>query len=388
MGAPSIGAATVLTPSTVVTRGRQSRGSDENTLTSQTELATKFHAFGFRHQFLLGAELAKESAARWSYLNSVASPSTTVGSPVAFPILTPAYYNQYATRVGDVSYNAYTVGLYAQDIVDLTPAWKLVLGTRHDRFQGTYDRANGAERLARVDRVWSYRSGVIFQSSDLVFWYAVYGTSFNPSGELYSLDVPGSNTPPEKSRNMEVGAKWELFEGDLSFRAALFRSEKTNERNTDLLTPNVFLLSGKRHTDGIELEAAGRINRNWEVFAGIGRYKAIIDQTTNANELGRVPLLSPPYTANLWTTYKLGGGWKAGGGFQSVGMRYGQNANTTAVPGYISWDAMLAWEQRRYALRLNVQNLFDKKFYDQVYQGFSVPGTSRAAQLTVELKYD
>ena len=26
---------------------------------------------------------------------------------------------------------------------------------------------------------------------------------------------------------------------------------------------------------------------------------------------------TPPYTFNLWTTYKLGGGWKVGGGVEA-----------------------------------------------------------------------
>jgi catecholate siderophore receptor len=40
-------------------------------------------------------------------------------------------------------------------------------------------------------------------------------------------------------------------------------------------------------------------------------------------------------------------------------------------------------------LRLNVKNLFDKLYYDSVYDngGFTVPGTRRAAILTAEFKY-
>ena len=74
---------------------------------------------------------------------------------------------------------------------------------------------------------------------------------------------------------VELGAKWMLFEGDLSLRAALFRATKDWERNTDLETTGA-ILTRKRRTDGLELEAAGRITERWEVFAGLALMDAEI----------------------------------------------------------------------------------------------------------------
>jgi catecholate siderophore receptor len=49
-------------------------------------------------------------------------------------------------------------------------------------------------------------------------------------------------------------------------------------------------------------------------------------------------------------------------------------------------DLMLAYEQPRYDVRLNVCN---KRYYEALYEngGFAVPGTERAFQLTVAVKY-
>ena len=48
------------------------------------------------------------------------------------------------------------------------------------------------------------------------------------------------------------------------------------------------------------------------------------------------------------------------------------------APAYARWDAMVAYEQKNWTLRLNVKNLFDKLYYDAVYDngGFTVPGTA------------
>ena len=380
---------TFITDNTVINRQAQRRAGEEDTLTSQTDLTTKFNTGGIKHLALAGVELLHEEAYRWSWANGGTNPSTTVGNPNPYPVL-PANFFSSATRSNQVRYKANTVGLYAQDIIELTPVWKLLLGARYDNFAADYDRAPPAGPLARTDRVWSYRSGLMYQPTDTQSYYVAYGTSFNPSGELYSLDDRGANTPPEKNRNIEIGAKWELFDGNLSLRTALFRSEKTNERNTDLsVSVEQNLLSGKRHTDGVELEAAGRITRNWEVFGSVAFMDASIDEAagSQANTLGKIPINTPGYTSSIWSVYRLGGGWKVGGGVEAVGTRYGNTTNTVAVPHYTRWDALLAYEQRSYELKLNVLNLLDTDYYEGVYQGHVIPGTQRALQVTGKLKF-
>jgi catecholate siderophore receptor len=380
---------TVITPATVINRNAQRRGGVEHTLTSQTDLTTRFATGAIKHEVLVGMELVKEEASRWSYLPTPANPATTVGNPNSNPTL-PAGYGALA-RTAPVSYTANTVGVYAQDMIALTPQWKVLVGARHDSFKADYTRAVPAGPLSRTDREWSWRTGLLYQPTDTASYYVSYGTSFNPSGELYALDDRSTNTPPEKSRNIELGAKWDLLDGNLMFRTAVFRSEKTNERNTDLantgLTEN--LLSGKRHTDGVEFELAGRITPRWEMFGGVALMKAGIDAATadQANTLGKTPLNTPDYTANVWSTYKVAGNWKVGGGFEMAGKRFGNNTNTTHTPAYVRWDAMLEYAVEKYALKLNVFNLFNTKYYEGVYSGHSVPGTTRSAQLTLSTKF-
>jgi catecholate siderophore receptor len=380
----------VITDQTAINRQRQARGGEEHTVTSQTDYNSKFDFGGFKHALLLGAEIAREKAERWNYgqAANVTNPTTTVGNPNAYPLLAANYFSS-AFRTGEVSYTADTVGIYGQETLELTDQWKLVAGARYDTFKADYARAAPAGPVQRTDRVWSTRTGVLYQPTDEVSYYAAFGTSFNPSGELYSLDDRGTNTPPEKNRNLEIGAKWELFDGDLSLRTALFRSEKLNERNTDLaVTVEQNLLAGKRHTDGLEIEAAGRLTPQWEVFAGAARMRASIDKATGqqANTLGKVPINTPAYTVSLWTAYKIGAQWRVGAGLEAVGKRYANATNTAEVPAYTRADALLSYESDRYMVKLNLLNAFNKRIYEGVYQGHVVPGTARTLQLSFEYK--
>lgn len=373
----------------VINRGRQARGGLENTLTSQTDYSGTLNWGGVKHQLLAGVELAYEKAERWNQSNPLTIPATTLGSPNASDPLPANYFAQFS-RTGQVSYQAETVAAYIQNTVEVSKTIKLLAGARRDQFSADYQRAAPQGPLERTDRVWSWRTGAMWQPNDESSYYVSYGTSFNPSGELYALDDRGANTPPEKNRNIEAGGKWELADGNLSLRTAIFRSEKLNERNTDLaVSIEQNLLTGKRHTDGVELEVAGRLTPQWEVFGGFARLSANIDRASGqqAATLDKTPLNTPRYTASLFTTYKLTPKFKIGGGYERVADRFANNTNTNVAPGYGRFDALIEFRQGDWTAKLNGFNLSNAKVYEGVYTGHVVPGVMRSFQLTVGYRY-
>lgn len=373
----------------VVNRQRQARGAKEHQFNIQSDFNTKFTTGKFNHEFVGGIEYMNESANRWTNTNtSAANPATTVGSTNTNPVLSAAFYNNW-TRTAPNSYKGQTYSAYIQDTVEFLPGIKFMGGLRYDSMKADYKRSTGGD-LSRKESVLSGRVGFLYQPNPNSTYYVSYSTGFNPSAELYQLDDRSQNTDPEKTRNMEIGAKWYLFNDDLSLRTSLSRSEKTNERNTDLATPDVYLLSGKRHTDAFELEAAGRITDKWEVFANYAYMKAKIDKAagTAANTQGMVPTNTPRYTYSLWTTYKLPYGFKVGAGIEGVGKRYANATNTIAIPGYTRVDALVEYQAtKNIGVKLNVKNLLNRKYYEGIYTGHIVPGTPRAYELTLTAKF-
>ena len=104
----------------------------------------------------------------------------------------------------ETQFDSRTVGIYAQDFLELTPMWKFLAGVRYDYFKAEYERIGPLDDYNRTDRVWSFRTGLLFQPSDEQSYYLAYGSSFNPSGELYALDPRGVNTPPAPLPTAEV----------------------------------------------------------------------------------------------------------------------------------------------------------------------------------------
>jgi catecholate siderophore receptor len=377
-------------PSTVIPRGSQTRAGEEHHTFLQSDYITSTNWFGRKNQLLLGTDIARERSARDGYTGIPARPSTTVALADNRPLL------DTRVRVRQTEFDSNAVGIFAQDTINITPFWKLVGGLRWDRFSGEFDRSGNAapnnSALSRSDSVWSKRFGVMYQPSDEVSYYASWGTSFNTSGDLYQYDASSSRTPPERSRNIEVGAKWELDGGDLSLRTALARTDKYNERNTDVnQATGEFLLSGQRHTNSLEFEAAGRLNPRWDVFAGLVFMHGVIDKAGSspaAQATVRLnPGLTPARQANLWTTYKLTEKWRLGGGFTHVSENSPSSANAAALanraPAYTKWDAMLEYVySQNHSFRLNIDNLTDKVYYSSLYQGWPSVAPLRTVRAT------
>ncbi|OZA48636.1 MAG: TonB-dependent siderophore receptor [Hydrogenophilales bacterium 17-61-76] len=377
------------------------RSLDYETLTVQSDFNTQFRALGMKHEWVSGVEYLHEDSHRAGLLNLSGGNAVASNPPPAFQP-----YVEGTTGLNNFTGDSYA--LYVQDTVEFIPFWKATLGVRRDQLDAEYSSAT-SPKLSYGE--WSTRAALSYQPTETAHYYVGYSDSFSPTADLYQLTLEPQ--PAETSQVLEVGAKWMLFEGDLSFRTALYRAIKHWERNTDLES-TAAILTKKRRTDGIEFEAAGRITPNWEVFSGLALMDAeILEVAVQSNGTaadpryaGKRPRNTPAYTFNLWSTYALGGGWKLGGGVEVKGERYGYNPSNSnpaqyptlpgssefhpnTAPSYDRWDAMVSYEQKDWSVRLNVKNVFDEVYYDAIYDNgpFSVPGTGRQFILTSELTF-
>lgn len=350
----------------------------------QSDLNTNFTLFGLRNELVTGVEFLKEDSQRWSLKN--------VGT-AAKPVYHPGVY----TTAAPSEYHGKTYSAYVQDTIELVRDWKFTAGIRRDEMRSDYVTVNGST-LTRFNGDFgenSYRAGLSWQPAADAHYYIGWSDSFSPTADLYQLS--GSQYPAERSKVSEIGAKWLFFDGDLAFRTALYHAVKDWERNTDLES-TASILTKKRRSDGLEFELAGRITEEWEVFSGLSFINADILEVSpsapNNSAVGQMPRNTPKVTANLWSTYKLPMGFKVGGGFDYKSKRTGYQPtqtynNPNTIPSYVRWDAMVAYEQPTYTVKFTVQNVFDKLYYDALYDngGFTVPGQARRFILSSEYKF-
>ena len=364
----------------------KTRETDTDTFAIQSDFNTTFTTFGLNNEFLAGVEYLYEDNKRWSLRN--------LGTATR-----PMYRSGEFTGAPN-TYTGNSYAIFFQDTLEFVKNWKALVGVRRDEIRADYVSVAGNTRNAFSGDFgeWSYRTGLSWQPDAAQHYYLSWSDTFSPTADLYQLS--GNANPPERGEVIELGAKWLLFDGDLALRTALFSAEKTWERSTDLDSPQYSILTKKRRTNGVELEVAGRITDKWEVFGGVAFMNAEILEVApgaNRNFIGQTPRNTPEQTANLWTTYKLFDGWKIGGGMEYKSERYGYQPaaagtaafNPNVAPSYVRWDAMVAYEQPSYNIKLNVQNLFDKLYYDALYDngGFVYVGQARRFILNAEYKF-
>ena len=390
------------TPITRTSKGR----IGESTMTQiQSDYSNEFNWGGNKHKIIAGLDYYHDDADRnANYANSNGNSSaatnylmSTVGTPnngaSAADLRAPVPFN---------TFKAQNLGLYLQDTMSLTSTVKLVGGLRYDQFKASYRNATGALTDSASEGLWSPRIGAIFQPDELTSYYVSFGTSYNTSGDTYQFSNVGANTeslantPPEKSRNLEIGGKWELFERRALLGVAAFYSEKFNERNTDPDNPG-YLLSGKRHAAGMEFNLAGHITPKWDIFynhtwipeAEIDRSTVVVPANGGgAQARGDRPALTPKHSGSVWSTYAVTPKLRLGAGLTYRGKQSPEGSRALQASGFATIDAMAEYTfDQKTSLKLNVTNLSDKLYADSLYRGFYTAGAARTVQLTVKTRF-
>jgi catecholate siderophore receptor len=373
----------------LVQLGSHARDIRDSSAFSQTDVLWKFNSGPIAHDLIAGAEVGRDS-----YDNT----TITLAHLPVVSLIDPEYgsrsdFGVTSSQTAVSSSSAITEAAYVNDTVTLTPQWKLVGGVRWDRFDAQVSNVSlvagtpprGIPQAEQTVYYDSVRGGVLYQPDTVQTYYASYGTSFDPSLEQLTGTAGQQALPPEKNRSYEVGGKWDLMSGNLSLNSALFQVEKTNARSQ--VDTGVYELDGDVRVNGFAFNAAGRITKNWEIFSG---YTWLDAKVVSASSIdltdGKTPSNVPRNNATLWTTYKPFHAWETGTGLVYTSSRYVTANDSVQVDGYVRWDATVAFHQKQYDLRLNLQNLTDKRYYDSVIQsdgGRSVPGITRSALFTV-----
>ena len=394
--------------STVFTRGTNLKVQDMDTLNFQSDLSSKFDALGLGHEVVAGVDFSREEKIVYSALSvaqggvNLVKPNTTAGRPGD-----GASVDESLRKFREGSnFVAKAYGIYAQDLVQIAPAWKLLGGLRYDSMKGnysTYAVPTGATTPVTTTSYqqnisnWSKRFGVLFQPNPLHSYHFSYGTSFNTSADTYSYNANSANTDPESSENIEFGAKLDSADKRFNTRLAIFRATKLNERNTDPDTAATrLLLSGKRHTAGFEIDVSGRITDEWEMWGSymwmpVARVdKAASTATTVGNRVGDRPGLSPKHSGSIWNTYQFTPAIRAGVGinFRSAQSPADVTAPAWEAPSYATGDLMAEYTvNEQLSFKANVNNVTNKLYADALYRGHYVPGAGRIFQLAMTAKF-
>lgn len=409
-----------------VWRRANTRVSNTETTTNQTDLFGTFYVAGFKNSFSTGVEYTREQSEKSSYnVNTDTTPRTSAVTTNCNPGLIGAASGYNCTSLsnpnpndpwnGAISRNyagtdtqADTYALYVFDTLELSERWLVNMGLRYDHFDTDYKTYNAAGRTtSKGDDTSEFvtgQFGVVYKPAENGSIYASYATSATPPGNTLGEGQEGnplggtpdrsgnllsSDMEPETTKNYEIGTKWDLLNDRLSLTADIFRTEKENARVQ--VDTSSYENAGKTRVQGFELSASGKLTDKWQVFAG---YAFMDSEQVDGGPLGRandgndLPN-TPKNSASLWTTYQVTPKLTIGGGAFYVDDVYGSVANTTMVDSYVRYDAMAAYKlTKNVDLQLNVQNLTDETYYDKAFSThFANQAAGRTALLSTNFHF-
>ncbi|QSX33537.1 TonB-dependent siderophore receptor [Shewanella avicenniae] len=388
-----------------VWRNTKSRNSATTSLATQLQLSGEFTLAGMPNRFAVGAELSNEQTSNHPYTIAVGNGRNAgcdADMLASYNCTSLDNPNPNDPWVGDISPSANpttltetdTRSVYGFNTLEITDKVFVNAGLRWDDYE-TQSSA-GDTQLSSQDSFVNYQLSALYKPADNASIYLAWGTSSNPPGTsngdgTESLSSANQDLAPEDTESLELGAKWDLFHGRLSLNSSVFKIEKNNARvateaGRGAPQDNV----GKQKVTGFEIGLSGDITKQWHAFGGY----TYLDATLEANGFNsalngnRFPNTAK-HSFSLFTNYDITEDFNAGIGAYYMGKVYGNTANTLWIPSYWRYDAVTSYRVNdMVTLRLNLQNLTDKRYFDKAYGAhFANIAAGRLAMLSADFRF-
>jgi iron complex outermembrane receptor protein len=364
---------------------------------AQLRLNGRFETGALAHAAFLGLE-------HWDYYSAH---SETIARDALAPIdiLHPVYPNGIDYR-GTFWANgvarAWTQSIYAQDLIDLSPRWRLLLGGRYDLLAqreilldplGALSGEPTSSVGKGVRGYFSPRAGLLFRPWVDTQLFAAFGRSLVPNTgvRLRNSAAP----PPQQDTQFEIGFRQELLGRRMTFEVGLFDITRDNVAMRDPSNPSGFysLVTGQQHSHGIEVDVGGEILPNFKVNGVVTLLHALVSKDSNTPPQQGSDLLGAPrriYSFNA--DYTFGSGALSG---LEVGMSYYYTSPAEAtlpntygfvLPPQQMLGVSLAYSfSENCKLEINATNLTNRPNWTS--NGALFHGEPRSVSASVNFKY-
>ncbi|MCB5185752.1 TonB-dependent receptor [Methylobacillus gramineus] len=349
----------------------------------------KFNGWGQTHELFLGANWQQNETPSTKSARTAYSPLYAINLDTLDLSQVPRLYRG-AYGVPNSSKET-RQGVYGNARLQLVDSLKLIVGGRvswyeyESTFSAPYKQANEVTPYVAL----------IFKINDEWSLYGSYTDIFKPQSN--SFTASGSSLSPSTGTNYEAGIKGELYGGKLNTSFTVFRIVQDNYAITDPLNRNncsptggaCSINGGKMQSQGFEAEVNGEMRPGWQVSAGYtfnsAKYETAQFDSVNSNRLAGDH--NPRQLLRLWNTYKLPGDLNrvsiGGGVFVQSETSYITGTNIRRQQsGYSVWSAQASYKiDDHWSAALNINNLFDKRYYLDALQTFY--GEPQSVMLTV-----
>lgn len=354
----------------------------------QANLVGELKTGSLMHTLLIGAEYGNQNTSNARFDNVFAANNDDqITIDFTDPLLIPAFSftNPARNRDSDVR----TLSIYAQDQIDLTDHFKIVLGARFDSFDINVNDVAGNARFKRKDEEISPRLGLIYKPAENISVYGSYSETFLPrSGDQFlTLNLNNSQTEPQSFENLEAGLKWDIHP-DLSFTAAIFELGRAGFLTQETGNQEISISVEGSKTQGFEAQLLGNATEKWNFNAGYTYLDGTVRFESNPLD-GNRTRQTPKHTFSLWNTYEVTDQIGVGIGATYQGSYFVRENNAVEVPDYIRFDASAHYDvSESVRLQVNVENLLNTDYFPDAHSNDNIStGEPLNARFTISGKF-
>lgn len=359
---------------------------------NQTNLLYSLNTGPIAHTLLAGVEVGRQEThnRRETGLFNNSVSSTNIFVPISNPITNLPITFRNRDAGGDLdALNRSIVNvtsLYIQDQIEILPQLQVIAGVRYDLFEVDFQQKNGPrDHLKTRDDLIAPRFGVIYKPIEPLSFYGSYSQAFVPRAgdQLTALNVTVETLKPEKFTTLETGVKWDI-RPDLAFTAAVYQLDRTNVINS-VVGGQTFLTKGQR-TEGVEISLAGQLTSNWSVMGGYAyQVGEISSDILGIARKGATVAELPKHTFSVWSRYDITPRIGAAFGVIHRDNMYASLTNRVVLPDFTRVDAALfAQFSKSFRGQLNIENLFDTKYFASAHNDFNItPGSPIAVRASL-----
>lgn len=309
----------------------------------------------------------------------------------------------------------YRGNLYDHSITSVTPAESVLLDPWYYSGAQIFSGLTVIDRIVTDDDKWSFLAGLRYQrekafrahdGKDYTGSYSASATSPNfgvmytlsPQAKLYANYMEGLGRgrfvakryanggeylPPQLTKQMELGLKW-----DSKKIAGSFSVFSLEQENAYADASNVYRYHGRQKNRGAQVTVFGAVSPKVNLIGGLMYLKGT--QSGGAND-GKEIYAVPHWNATLTAEYNADPNWTVFGRFLYNSSAYLTSANTAKVPSWYRFDLGVQYEKplaNGNAMRvgLNVYNVFDRKYW--VARGNDTVALDGPRSIVLTLGYD
>jgi len=352
----------------------------------------KFSTGLLKHELTFGAALSRRTVAVIpSFSNYVGSGNIYTGTATLDP----------STAVPGATYrnlDSRQKALFFSDRVQFSERWQAIAGGRQVWLNEDAFGSDDSVSRHTGRNIFLPQLALIFKPVANLSLYGSYAEtlSLGSSAPFWVSNYPVT-LPPSVARQLEAGVKYEVSP-DLALTAAVFRLRKAYEyqKPDDSAFGFSYVQEGRQTNTGIELGANGRLSPRLQVGASVAVTRARASDTGTPAYDNQQAVNVPRLRSAVYADYAMPGvdGLNVMGSWLYSGAKPVTRDGSVSLPAVHVFNAGLRYKLRLgghdTTLRLNVDNVFDKRYWKDAgqYLGDSYIhlGAPRTARLS--LQYD